>query len=171
MPQHQLPDSRRKQGATGCVVHLEQSGSGIRVCCGNVGDTEAIMASASAPNATLLTQKHNMDQALERQRVVDSGGAPGADSGCGLRRTRSSAHPDSWPRVGFISTDNRVAGVLAITRCFGDTALNPIVTPCPSIANVTLPADAEFLLIACDGLWDTIRYAAVARSSRRTVAH
>jgi len=52
----------------------------------------------------------------------------------------------------------RVNGVLAVSRAFGDLALQPFVSALPEIseARLTSKAEEEFLIIASDGLWDVV---------------
>jgi serine/threonine protein phosphatase PrpC len=58
-------------------------------------------------------------------------------------------------RGGFIG-NGRVNNILAVTRAFGDFAIKPPVTPSPTITALTLTPLDEFLIIACDGLWDVV---------------
>ena len=59
--------------------------------------------------------------------------------------------------------DNRVDGVLAVARAFGDCAfkLKPIlgaagqaVTCMPDFVELDRTSDDEYIIIACDGIWD-----------------
>ena len=50
----------------------------------------------------------------------------------------------------------RVNGILAVTRAIGDKALFPYVIPNPEIGEKTLTSDDDFLILACDGVWDVI---------------
>lgn len=50
--------------------------------------------------------------------------------------------------------NNRVNGVLAVTRSLGDSAMKDFVVGAPYTTETEVgPAD-EFIIIACDGLWD-----------------
>jgi len=50
---------------------------------------------------------------------------------------------------------NRVGGVLAVTRAFGDHALRDSgLTAVPHIVKYTLKPFDKFLVIASDGVWD-----------------
>ncbi len=50
---------------------------------------------------------------------------------------------------------NRVGGVLAVTRAFGDHALRDSgLTAVPHILKYTLKPFDKFLVIASDGIWD-----------------
>jgi len=51
--------------------------------------------------------------------------------------------------------NNRVNGVLAVTRALGDTYMKDLVTGHPyTTETVIQPEQDEFLILACDGLWD-----------------
>jgi len=59
--------------------------------------------------------------------------------------------------------DGRVNGMLALSRALGDfeyknnpsmKAKDQAVTACPDIRVVARQANDDFVLIACDGLWD-----------------
>jgi len=54
---------------------------------------------------------------------------------------------------GFI-INGRVGGQLAVTRAIGDAQLYPFVSPEPYITETDLKDDDEFIVIACDGLFD-----------------
>ena len=52
---------------------------------------------------------------------------------------------------------NRVGGVLAVTRAFGDFSLRSAgVTSVPYIVKYALTKNDEFLVIASDGVWDEL---------------
>jgi len=51
--------------------------------------------------------------------------------------------------------NNRVNGVLAVTRALGDAYLKDLVTGHPYTTETVIQPDAdEFIILACDGLWD-----------------
>jgi serine/threonine protein phosphatase PrpC len=53
--------------------------------------------------------------------------------------------------------DNRVGGVLAVTRAFGDHALKKVgLTAQPHILKYILRPFDKFLVIASDGVWDEL---------------
>lgn len=58
--------------------------------------------------------------------------------------------------AGGLIVRNRVNGVFAITRSLGDSYIKSLVTGHPfTTATEVLPED-EFLILACDGVWDVI---------------
>ncbi|KAJ5561139.1 Protein phosphatase 2C [Penicillium sp. DV-2018c] len=57
--------------------------------------------------------------------------------------------------AGGLIVNNRVNGVLAVTRALGDAYLKDLVTGHPYTTETVIQPDAdEFIILACDGLWD-----------------
>jgi len=54
---------------------------------------------------------------------------------------------------GFV-LNNRVNGVLAVTRSLGDSSMKEFVVGSPYTTETPLGSNDEFLILACDGLWD-----------------
>jgi len=50
--------------------------------------------------------------------------------------------------------NNRVNGVLNVTRALGDSSMKEFVVGSPYTTETELGEEDEFLVIACDGLWD-----------------
>eukprot|EP00047_Mylnosiga_fluctuans_P010599 m.17123 g.17123 ORF g.17123 m.17123 type:complete len:407 (+) comp3210_c0_seq1:2207-3427(+) len=50
----------------------------------------------------------------------------------------------------------RVNGVLSVARAFGDHNLKNVVISDPDISVVPLTGDEDFIVLACDGLWDVM---------------
>jgi len=50
----------------------------------------------------------------------------------------------------------RVNGVLAVTRALGDSSMKEFVVGAPYTTETELCEEDEFLILACDGLWDVI---------------
>ena len=60
---------------------------------------------------------------------------------------------------GFIQEVNgvpRLNGVLAVTRSFGDARFKRFVVPEPEILKHPLVGKEDFMILACDGLWDVM---------------
>lgn len=91
----------------------------------NVGDARAVLCRGS--KAVRLTYDHKGSDVQEAQRITDAG--------------------------GFVM-NNRVNGVLAVTRSLGDSSMKEFVVGSPYTTETTLGPDDQFLIIACDGLWD-----------------
>lgn len=54
-------------------------------------------------------------------------------------------------------TMGRVNGQLAVSRAIGDLALKPWVSARPHTSSLLLDDDDEFVIIACDGVWDVVK--------------
>ncbi len=103
---------------------------------GNVGDSRSIASVRG--RVQNLSYDHKPNNELETKRILAAGG---------------------W--VEF----NRVNGNLALSRALGDfvfkrnetkKAEEQIVTAYPDVDIKELTADHEFILLACDGIWDVL---------------
>ncbi|CEQ43008.1 SPOSA6832_04878 [Sporobolomyces salmonicolor] len=92
---------------------------------GNVGDARAVLARGGRP--VRLSYDHKGSDAKEVKRITDAG--------------------------GFV-LNNRVNGVLAVTRALGDSSMKEFVVGAPYTTETTLGPEDDFLIVACDGLWD-----------------
>ncbi|KAG8928136.1 Protein phosphatase 2C 1, partial [Tulasnella sp. 408] len=93
----------------------------------NAGDARAVLSRSG--RAVRLTYDHKGSDKKEVRRIQEAG--------------------------GFV-LNNRVNGVLAVTRSLGDTAMKEYVVGSPYTSTVEMNDADEFLIIACDGLWDVI---------------
>ncbi|KAA1067042.1 Protein phosphatase 2C 1 [Puccinia graminis f. sp. tritici] len=91
----------------------------------NVGDARAVLCRGT--KAVRLTYDHKGSDQQEAQRITDAG--------------------------GYVM-NNRVNGVLAVTRSLGDSSMKEFVVGSPYTTETTLGPEDQFLIIACDGLWD-----------------
>ena len=57
---------------------------------------------------------------------------------------------------GFVSEKGRVMGELMVSRAIGDCEMAPYVSQQPSIHTSTITDNDEFIVIACDGLYDVL---------------
>lgn len=55
---------------------------------------------------------------------------------------------------GFVSSGGRVNGEISIARSLGDIAHQPFVLWEPTIEKANIMRSDEFVILACDGLWD-----------------
>ena len=114
-------------GATAVVCIVRQSGASRYVYAANCGDARAVLCHNGT--AVRLTRDHKADDADEVNRIEAAG--------------------------GFILR-KRVMGVLAVARSFGDFTLKQYVTAEPFTTTTKLDCTSEFLIIACDGVWDVL---------------
>ena len=114
------------QGST-AVVALVKDGTLI---VANLGDSRVVVSHAG--KAIALTDDHKPDRADEKARIEKLGG-----------KVIEYGVP-------------RVQGILAVSRALGDKALHPYVSFEPEIRQKELDPDDEFMIIACDGVWDVV---------------
>lgn len=114
------------QGTTALVGVFTSEGKVLHVA--NVGDTRAVLCRGG--EAIRLSRDHKALDEDEYVRVTEAG--------------------------GFVTERGRVQGVLAVTRSLGDMLLQPIVLNDPTVKEVTLSTQDEFIIFACDGVWDVV---------------
>lgn len=116
---------------------------GDRFLAANAGDARIVAGTAAG--AVALTVDHKPHLPEEKARIEALGG-----------------------KVLFCDVP-RVQGVLAMSRALGDAPLKPFVSPEPRVVEGLLGRENDFLVLACDGIWDVIEpeeAVAFARSSR-----
>ncbi|KAA8893956.1 phosphatase 2C-like domain-containing protein [Sphaerosporella brunnea] len=92
----------------------------------NVGDARIVLCRGG--KALRLSYDHKGSDENEGKRVANAGG---------------------------LILNNRVNGVLAVTRALGDSYMKDLVTGHPYTTESVLQSDLdEFIILACDGLWD-----------------
>jgi serine/threonine protein phosphatase PrpC len=121
-------------GTTACAVTI----FGKRIMCCNSGDSRAIIVKKDG-SVVALSIDHKPDRDDETKRINDLGGRV--------------IHWGRW----------RVEGVLAVSRSIGDAKLKPYVTAEPEIVEHEIETDDMFLVIASDGVWDTMSSDLVAK--------
>ncbi|KAI1075337.1 PP2C-domain-containing protein [Whalleya microplaca] len=110
-------------------AHARLKSSAVRqrvLYTANVGDARIILCRSG--KALRLSYDHKGSDENEGKRIANAGG---------------------------LILNNRVNGVLAVTRALGDTYMKDLVTGHPyTTETVIQPEVDEFIIIACDGLWD-----------------
>ncbi|KAL4953983.1 phosphatase 2C-like domain-containing protein [Aspergillus filifer] len=92
----------------------------------NVGDARTILCRNG--KALRLSYDHKGSDENEGRRIANAGG---------------------------LILNNRVNGVLAVTRALGDAYIKDLVTGHPYTTETVIQPDLdEFIILACDGLWD-----------------
>ncbi|KAK4123829.1 PP2C-domain-containing protein [Parathielavia appendiculata] len=118
-------------------------------------------SSLSAPDATQAKLKST----ATRQRVLYTANVGDARivlcrQGKALRLSYDHKGSDEnegkrIANAGGLILNNRVNGVLAVTRALGDSYMKDLVTGHPYTTETVIQPDMdEFIIIACDGLWD-----------------
>lgn len=116
----------RLEDAEGKAVSDPNAPSPRRVLyTANAGDARGVLCRGG--KAVRLTYDHKGSDKQEAKRIVDAG--------------------------GFV-LNNRVNGVLAVTRSLGDSAMKEFVVGSPYTTETELSEEDEFVIFACDGLWD-----------------
>ncbi|XP_076352420.1 putative protein phosphatase 2C T23F11.1 isoform X2 [Tachypleus tridentatus] len=133
-------------GTTAVVVLLKDN----RIYCGNVGDSRAVASIGG--QVQQLSYDHKPGNEAETRRIVAAGG---------------------W--VEF----NRVNGNLALSRALGDFVFKKngkrspeeqIVTAYPDVVVKKITPDHEFIILACDGIWDVMSNEEVVAFVRTRIA-
>jgi len=144
---HEETLKEEMSGSTAITALLR--GSDLYV--GNVGDSRCIASIRGV--ADPLSSDHKPGDPLEKARIVSAG--------------------------GFVEL-NRVNGNLALSRAVGDfsfkqntevSAEDQIVSGCPDVVSRTVSEDWEFILLACDGIWDVLSNQEVADFVIRRIAN
>ncbi|CAD5221052.1 unnamed protein product [Bursaphelenchus xylophilus] len=126
-------ETKEQMSGTTAVTVLIRDG---KIYCGNAGDSRAVLCEQG--KAVPLSFDHKPTNEPEVQRIVSAGG---------------------WVESG------RVNGNLALSRALGDFIFKTgedikpeeqIVTAYPDVIEVELTRDHEFIVLACDGVWDVL---------------
>ena len=147
-----LEDQRHTAGTTATVCLINETRA--EVTTAHVGDSAAILvpailaAGVNEHAATPLTADHRLaDSEAERARVVAAGGKLGQaihkGNACGPLR--------AFP------------GGVCCARALGDRDCGQFISPMPDITVMPIPQAGALVLIATDGLWDTLTQRAVVR--------
>lgn len=125
-------DIAKSVGCTACVCIITSK----EVICANAGDSRAVLCKKGV--AVPLSEDHKPENAEEKERIVKAG--------------------------GFVE-ENRVKGMLNLSRALGDLEykLDPdldmgdqMISCVPDIKIEKIDKNTEFLIIACDGIWDCL---------------
>jgi len=127
-------------------INAEAQGCAALVCCvrgdsivaANAGDCRAVISRAGW--AVELTRDHKPDLGVERQRIEKAGGFV-------------AEYPEGPSRVNGWLSLSRAIGDLQ----FKDAQIRPedqIICATPEIQTILRQPDHEFMVLACDGVWD-----------------
>ncbi|KAI9300798.1 phosphatase 2C-like domain-containing protein [Cunninghamella echinulata] len=112
-------------GCTAIVAYVQVKDDKRFLYTGNVGDARAVLCRQG--RAHRLSYDHKGSDAQEAKRIMDLGG---------------------------FMMNNRVNGVLAVTRSLGDSVMKEFVVGNPYTTETELVKGDDFIILACDGLWD-----------------
>ncbi|XGW13329.1 hypothetical protein V3C99_000011 [Haemonchus contortus] len=120
-------------GTTACVCLMNKE----RIVVANAGDSRAVLCRGGT--AIDLSMDHKPEDDIEKTRIINAG--------------------------GFVNEDGRVNGGLNLSRAFGDHSYkknadlplrDQMITALPDVKIETLQPSDEFLVIACDGIWNSL---------------
>lgn len=124
---------------------------GWTVTVASVGDSRCILDTQGGI-VSLLTVDHRLEEnAEERERVTASGGEVGRLNVFGGNEVGPLR---CWP------------GGLCLSRSIGDTDVGEFIVPIPHVKQVKLSNAGGRLIIASDGIWDTLTSDMAAKSCR-----
>ena len=133
-------------GTTAVITVLK----GSKIYCGNVGDSRSVASVRGVVEQ--LSYDHKPSNELEARRIAAAG--------------------------GFVEF-NRVNGNLALSRALGDFVFkknetkkpeDQIVTAYPDVIEKNISPDHEFIVLACDGIWDVLTNQEVVTFVRSRIA-
>ncbi|OMJ29286.1 putative protein phosphatase 2C [Smittium culicis] len=157
-------------GCTSVVVLITPEG---QIYCGNAGDSRSILSCSG--EAVELSFDHKPSNAEEYKRIVAGGGFVefGRVNGIPIYITfyLSLLYPNT---ISFSQLGN-----LALSRALGDFDFKKndrksdeeqIVTALPDVLNRTLTKNDEFIVVACDGIWDCLSNQQVVHFVREKIS-
>jgi len=117
-------------GCTAVVAIITKHPRHRELTVANIGDSRAILCRNN--KAIRLTYEHKASDEAEKQRITSLKG---------------------------MVIQNKVGGVLSVTRAFGDYELKESgwISNEPHISSISLTEDDTFLILACDGLFDVLQ--------------
>lgn len=122
-------------GATACVCVLQQERLTRKMYTAHLGDSRAVMSHHGTASRLTSRSDHRATDPVERKRVLEAGGH---------------------------IVNNRVNGLLAMTRALGDNLLKmpnlarDVICNVPDITCTELTKEDTFVVLACDGVWDVM---------------
>lgn len=170
-----VPNSNSATGSTS-IAPLAAAASSRAAQEGNADVTAASDPAAANPDANAAVPapiepgdpsatEAKLREAATRQRVLYTANVGDARivlcrKGRALRLSYDHKGSDEnegrrIANAGGLILNNRVNGVLAVTRALGDAYMKDLVTGHPyTTETVIQPDQDEFIILACDGLWD-----------------
>lgn len=115
-------------GACAVTALIRTVGETRYLVVANAGDSRAIISRESG--VSRLTHDHKPSDEAEAKRLTDDG--------------------------AFIR-DGRVNGMIGITRALGDHTMKQWIISTPYVQVLELQPTDEFLVLACDGVWDVVK--------------
>lgn len=120
-------------GCTACCCLMQEENSVKQIYTAHLGDARAVICRGGLAVRLTSMSDHKATDTHEMKRVIEAGGQ---------------------------IFNERVNGMLAISRAFGDHQLKEpalpqsVVSNVPDITSTDLSDQDMFIIVACDGLWD-----------------
>lgn len=96
----------------------------------NIGDSRCVISKRNKAN--IITTDHKPNWPVEKERIKKMGG-----------------------EIYFDGADWRI-GDLSVSRAFGDLDNKPYISCVPDIFRYSVSKKDQFMILACDGLWDVM---------------
>jgi len=122
-------------GCTACCCLLQEENASRAIYTAHLGDARAVICRGGLAVRLTSMSDHKATDPNEAKRVIEAGGT---------------------------IFNERVNGMLAISRAFGDHQLKApalpqdVVSNVPDITSTELTDQDMFVIVACDGLWDVV---------------
>ncbi|KAI9810291.1 MAG: Protein phosphatase 2C 1 [Pycnora praestabilis] len=162
-----IPNS---QSATGSTAIAPATAAAVKAASESARNSTSDLSQASTAVApqqlgSIVPTQAKLQEVATRQRVLYTANVGDARivlcrNGKALRLSydHKGSDENEGKRVanaGGLILNNRVNGVLAVTRALGDAYMKDLVTGHPYTTETVIQPDIdEFLILACDGLWD-----------------
>ena len=144
-----------QSGATCTVIVVNMETAAIT--CANVGDSQAFLVEEEGDLVEELTVMHRFDSQTERERAVRNGAHLGQATHPATKRPYGPLR--AWP------------GGLGMSRAIGDADCSVWLTADPSVRTRAMPASGCSVVLATDGVWDSLDAGEGVRDrARRLVA-
>ncbi|BFZ04780.1 hypothetical protein BsWGS_07819 [Bradybaena similaris] len=115
-----------RSGTTGVSVLIRET----EMVVGWLGDSQALLVCSGQP--VQIMNPHKPEREDERRRIEDLGGC-----------------------VLFLGVW-RVNGNISVSRAIGDAPFKPFVSSDADVTRIPFTGEEEYLILACDGLWDVL---------------
>ncbi len=122
-----IVDSGTESGTTAATFYIMDG----RFMAANAGDSRVVIGKKWG-RCLALTIDHRPSLEEEKSRIEGLGGV-----------------------ITWLGTP-RVQGVLAVSRSLGDAKLKPYISSEPRIAEGYLGRENDYVVLACDGVWDVL---------------
>lgn len=121
----------RVSGSTVACALIRPSplGDFKRLFVANLGDSRVVLAKSDG-SAERLTYDHTAEDAQEQARIA---------------------------AVGGFMLHGRILGILSVARAIGDHTMKKYISHVPYTRTFDITSEHDFLIIACDGVWDVLK--------------